>query len=267
MTEQERRTFSSIYERRIMIFERKYRKVFHSILQKQFDDIAKVLMNKGMSSAKHATSHMIFDPRLTSALTSLHKEVGLYFAQRTDQQIHQEIRTPIQKTGRIGFNPRWVRDILSYFSNRLLDTVTNINRTTLNRIEQVLTQATNEGWGIDQTVRELRSPELTQARAELIARTESAKAANRGREAAVSTVGFQMNKEWIATLDLRTRPAHMAVNGTIVDEDEMFIVGGEEMTGPGDPDADAENVCNCRCTMAFIPKRNAAGRLIPKSIN
>lgn len=266
MTEPQRREFSAVYQQRIMIFEKKYEKAFNSVLKKQYDKVAQVLQTQGMNAAKHTASHLLFDPALAQLLNTCHKEVGLYIAQRTDQQIHTELRRPIQKTGRIGFNPRWLQNIVQFFHDRLMETVTDINTTTRNRIEEVLAEAQEEGWGIDETVRNLQSEDLTRNRAALIARTETAKAANAGREAAVATVGFRMNKEWISAHDNRVRAWHLEADGTVIDEEENFVVDGEEMTGPGDPDAEASNVCNCRCTMAFLPQRDARGKLIPKQI-
>jgi uncharacterized protein with gpF-like domain len=261
----ERRELSAQYERYIQRFERKYAKEINSLLNSQFEQVAKILESKGFVAAKHAASHMLFSPALTSILKNLYKEVGLYVAKKTDQQIHQLL--PRKKTGRIGFNARWLRDILRYFNNQALNLTTNINQTTRDRIEQVLEEAQREGWGIEQTARELRGDEINMPRARLIARTETAKAANVARTSAVSNVGFEMSKQWIATLDLRTRFTHRVLDGTVIDEDDLFNVGGYDAQGPGDDTLPPEEVCNCRCTMAFVPKRNAAGRLIPKQTN
>jgi SPP1 gp7 family putative phage head morphogenesis protein len=88
-----------------------------------------------------------------------------------------------------------------------------------------------------------------------IARTETTRveAAGRfdvGKEA--QKLGFVVKKRWVATKDDRTRPAHKEADGQEVDLDKPFIVGGEKMMYPGDENASAENVINCRCTMMTI---------------
>ncbi|HEX3162956.1 MAG TPA: phage minor head protein [Pseudolabrys sp.] len=96
--------------------------------------------------------------------------------------------------------------------------------------------------------------DLTPWRADTIARTETHNAASYGlRESARDAqekLGIDLEKAWAATLDDRTRPAHAEMDDEdYIGMDEKFIVGGEEMDGPGDPAGSAENVCNCRCTL------------------
>jgi len=99
--------------------------------------------------------------------------------------------------------------------------------------------------------------ELSSWRSELIARTETHAAANyAGIESvrnAQEKLGVVMLKQWLPTLDDRTRPAHADMDGSDpIAMDEMFIVDGEEMDRPGDPGGSAENVINCRCALAYV---------------
>lgn len=61
--------------------------------------------------------------------------------------------------------------------------------------------------------------------------------------------GIKQEKEWIATLDKRTRRAHAKADGQTVPLDKPFIVGGEKMMYPRDPAGGASNVIRCRCQM------------------
>ena len=84
------------------------------------------------------------------------------------------------------------------------------------------------------------------------ARTMTTAAENAGRMdrfEEAKEMGIKMKKTWVATLDDRTRDAHALLDGQTVDVDEPFdsILG--PIMYPGDPDADPENVYNCRCTM------------------
>lgn len=60
--------------------------------------------------------------------------------------------------------------------------------------------------------------------------------------------GADIVKQWDATLDGRTRPAHAEADGQIRELDEDFDVGGEKMPAPG-VGGSAANVCNCRCAL------------------
>ena len=65
-------------------------------------------------------------------------------------------------------------------------------------------------------------------------------------------MGIHLKKQWLATLDGRTRHEHRQLDGQIVRTDESFVVDGYEIEFPGDPKAEAEMVYNCRCTMRSV---------------
>lgn len=58
-------------------------------------------------------------------------------------------------------------------------------------------------------------------------------------------------KEWEATEDSHTRPDHHEADGQRVAIDSHFVVGGEFMLFPGDPEASPAQVANCRCTTLY----------------
>lgn len=92
---------------------------------------------------------------------------------------------------------------------------------------------------------------LAAPQAEVIARTEVIGASNAGSYAEMKATGLPAIKEWIAASDRRTRPSHEHVDGTEVDIDEKFIVGGYAMAYPHDPTGPASEVINCRCTLGW----------------
>jgi SPP1 gp7 family putative phage head morphogenesis protein len=135
-----------------------------------------------------------------------------------------------------------------------------INKTTTEELERVLgpvlKASIERGDSIGNTVKALMEvaddifDTLDKSRAELIARTESASSMGFGSFATYKIEGVE-KKEFLATRDERTRESHAEADGQIVGIDEKFNVGGEMMDFPGDPEASAKNVCNCRCT--FLP--------------
>jgi hypothetical protein len=69
-----------------------------------------------------------------------------------------------------------------------------------------------------------------------------------------------MQKEWISADDARTRDSddsanHRTMNGVRIDLDEKFLVpsrdGVDEMDGPGDQSAPADQVVQCRCILTY----------------
>lgn len=63
------------------------------------------------------------------------------------------------------------------------------------------------------------------------------------------SMGIELQKQWLATLDSRTRHEHRLLDGEVVDVDEPFTVNGETIRYPGDPEAPGHLVYNCRCTL------------------
>lgn len=88
--------------------------------------------------------------------------------------------------------------------------------------------------------------------AERIARTEAHAATEGGawssQQAWQEASGEELFHQWIATSDERTRPTHAAASGQRVPLDEPFIVGGATLQYPGDPNGDAAEIINCRCS-------------------
>lgn len=88
-------------------------------------------------------------------------------------------------------------------------------------------------------------------RSSLIARTEGHRIQNQAAldcQNKAKDKGADVLKQWDSTLDKRTRKAHVEADGQIVELDEYFSVGGEEMEAPG-VGGTAKNVCNCRCCL------------------
>lgn len=84
------------------------------------------------------------------------------------------------------------------------------------------------------------------------ARTAMTSAQNSGRQDAferAEQLGIKLKKQWISTLDDRTRHEHRLLDGQIKEVDEPFEVEGEEIMYPGDEAAEPYLVYNCRCTM------------------
>lgn len=81
------------------------------------------------------------------------------------------------------------------------------------------------------------------------ARTAVTSAQNAGRVdsyAAAEKMGIRLKKEWMATLDSRTRHSHARLDGEQVDSDGVFSNGCRY---PGDPRGKPEEIYNCRCTL------------------
>ena len=84
------------------------------------------------------------------------------------------------------------------------------------------------------------------------ARTLTTGVENAGRIASydqANKMGIPTRKQWLATLDSRTRHWHASLDGETVDNDKPFVNEFGEIMYPGDPKADPANIFNCRCTL------------------
>jgi HK97 family phage portal protein len=85
-----------------------------------------------------------------------------------------------------------------------------------------------------------------------IARTEVVGSMNSGALAFDESAGVAQ-KEWVATMDTRTRDTHRDADGQTVLIRDPFIVGDASLMYPGDASsAHPEEVCQCRCTQIGV---------------
>ena len=139
-----------------------------------------------------------------------------------------------------------------YYGIDLLNDAEGITQTTIEQIRKVLVEAEVKGWGFDEIVNRLDSPDLTRNRSRLIARTEIVTASNGAAVIQAKESGLILNKEWVSARDNRVRRDHLQVNGKVVGIDDDFTVGTAKMSQPGDRRGGASECCNCRCCCVFI---------------
>lgn len=263
MTEQQRIEYRNINTRQRERLEAAYIRPVFKILHEQAKAIATIVGESGAQAGINAAHRIHTTQGLTEAISGLHITVGLFYARKADREIIASVRLQ-EKAGTLGRNEKWTQDIINYFKTELFNTVSGITQTTVDELVSTITKGIDKGWSIEKMVHELQTPDLLLWRARLIARTEVGKAAFAGREIASKDSDWETDKEWISAHDNRVRPDHQAVDGTIIPTEEHFIVGGERMVGPGDPNASAKQICNCRCTAATMVRRDTNGNMIRK---
>lgn len=87
------------------------------------------------------------------------------------------------------------------------------------------------------------------------ARTMATGAQNAGRVDSykrAEDMGINMEQEWRATLDMRTRHEHRQLDGQRQKVGDPFTVDGYEILFPGDPSAEGFLIYNCRCTLRGV---------------
>ncbi len=87
------------------------------------------------------------------------------------------------------------------------------------------------------------------------ARTATTGAQNAGRMETMHRaqgMGINVRKQWLATLDGRTRDSHRHLDGQVKDIDDYFDSDYGKIMFPGDPSAHPGDVYNCRCTLVYV---------------
>lgn len=124
------------------------------------------------------------------------------------------------------------------------------------QITKTVTSSILQGKSIPKIAVELQTHIVNMDRSSSIraARTAVTSAENAGRVdtyKAAEDMGIELEQEWLATLDGRTRHSHRMLDG------ERIKVGGTFSNGcrfPGDPDGPPWEVYNCRCTLIAAVK-------------
>ena len=234
----------------------KYRKKYRVIIKKELDKQCRQILNGEIPD----------EEGLNRAIRSLHQGAGQQMARYTYDKVIRSAGVKQDLTPQ----QRWAIVIKMLLEGGLQKLTGEITDTTRDNMRKILTKGMQEGWSINDMMRELEKLGINAYRAELIARTETTRAANQGALLGAVSTGLQTVKEWISVNDDRTRRIprdkfdHLHMDGKQVPTDMPFTVPGtgsiDIMEYPGDPNGSAGNVCNCRCTVGFEVIRDAQDR-------
>lgn len=236
--------------------EKHFTKKILNALKIQYGEFLQSFKTGGPDALQSITSTPIRNVLHELYLDSRHYG-SLVYSQLPKAPKTQKRRAPM------GFNEEFIRMMNDYFESEILTVCEGITKTTREIIQEVLTQATEEGRNLNWIENELtvESEDLTRNRARLIARTETVTASNRASYLAAAKTGLKMKKEWLSAGDKRVRPDHQAVNGSRIDMEDFFTVGDSKLLLPGSRvqenglSSPAKEICNCRCVVLYIPVR------------
>lgn len=253
--------YRRMYERLVILYRPRVERALRAQI-KFFTD--------AYQEAQYVTPDIIPPSIISKSLLQLHVTAGINGARLTKKEIKRQLKS--EETN------KWAYVIEEYLKQHGLDQLSiEITNTLREQIKKVLIKGNHEGWGVDKMVRELNTSRFPRWMAIRIVRTETNKAANTGAMVAATDSGIDLEKQWVSSQDSRTRYIprnqydHLVMNGRRVDMNERFIVPStktvDAMLYPGDPEASAGNLCNCRCRCVFIPKRDGEGNPIEAPVS
>lgn len=152
------------------------------------------------------------------------------------------------------------RFLMTYGGSRIKTINDTTKKLALRVIQDILAQGIEEGLSADEVGRLLERNVPVRMRAYnfrggTIARTEILSAYSLGEMQQVQDLDLGIRKYWMARLDGRERQTHgdayLNYRNNPINVQEDFIVGGEFMQRPGDPNGGAAEVINCRCVLGY----------------
>jgi uncharacterized protein with gpF-like domain len=179
--------------------------------------------------------------------------------QEIEEETEEKLTVPSETKIELSF------DVLDTFTadfirNEALSNATTIEDTVKDRLKNDILKGAEEGEGIPQITNRLQETQasMSDEKAELVARTETLSSSRKGSQALAESTDLVQGKEWIATNDGRVREWHSAMDGQIVDKDDVFTV---PKTGSDDQPSNYPRTArvvgedqpfNCRCSQAPV---------------
>jgi ribosomal protein L23 len=255
--------------------EKKYINSIQKSIFAQFEGFAKDIDKIGVEASISKLGLNLWEKDLIKVFEGMYKESVVTFGNAVYRALKIEAN---QKAETFGFNAQWTKEILEFLMIKGFTLVSGITQTTKKRLIDIANAGVQEGLSVDDIVKLVlddKELEYSNMRARRIVRTEVMRGSNIGAMKGAEAHGFQVDKQWISARDSRTRRIpddefdHVELDGVIVPFDQPFTSNGKKGEAvvamqPGDISAPAGFTINCRCTVGFIPKRDANGRLIMK---
>lgn len=252
-----------------------YRKLYANALKQYSPKFKKELQNQVNTYCRTLDYNAISDKAIKKTIQKLHLAMGVKMAQISSKVVKRSVKGHYEALEvKSAETDLFSYTILQYLQTQGLDQLAaDITQTTKDQIRRYLIQSAEKNLTLPETIVLLRGAGITDYRAELIARTETGRAANIGSMVGATSTGLVTIKEWIAAKDNRTRRIprdqfdHYNMDGKKIPMDATFKLqnkkgGFDLMLHPCDSSGSAADVCNCRCTLGYEAQRDKNGKLL-----
>ena len=223
-------------------FLRYARREFRRALSKQIAPVIQALQDKGTHDVEGVLDLLVSEKPMEDAFVKVYRRVGSHFGRVTFRQYAKSE------------TDTWTQNVINTVLTESYDKIEGISKTSKDKIKALIQKGVQDGLGIDEIARNIRSGVGGMNRSTLIARTEIISASNLGSIEGARATGLPMKKLWLSTPDERTRDTHRDVK-PVETLDGVFTVGVDSMEYPGDSShgASVGNFANCRCAVGYDP--------------
>lgn len=246
------------------IYERKAYRIIQNHIKNILSDLP--INNVTLSTYKMLIAGNITQEDIYKMFKELYTTIGINYGNKVNNSLEK------LKKANILFNEYLLQQILLFLSNEGGVKITSVRETLIEDVIKAIEDSLNENAtviDIQNAIYKIINQRATfyKWQALRIARTETTSASGLAAIKTAEQSNLVLDKVWISVQDNRTRIKpydHLDMNRQKQELDKPFFVGGENIMYPGDTAASAGNVINCRCTIAFEPKRDKDGFLIRK---
>ena len=253
-------------------YEKRAFKELRKVFKKWNNEVFAIEFNE--NDIKNQLLSNISSEDMYDAYYNIYYNIGVTHGLRVGKSINVELNKSFTIND---FMNLFERDLPIFLREYGITRIQQVHQSYLDEVFRLFDERLREGKTLKETTEEvfkiMRSPRFYRWEAERIARTETTGAANYAAIKSGDVSGYVMVKNWISATDARTRRKpkshfdHWEMNGKKVGLKEDFIfnpktIDEDLLSYPGDPKGQAQNVINCRCAIAVIPKRDKNGKLI-----
>jgi SPP1 gp7 family putative phage head morphogenesis protein len=229
------------------LFTDQEKEVLRKLEDSGFDAAARQAKLDGMKSFRKALDVVLFD----------HGEARRVFRKQGRQLMEAVLADKAgQEIRRYGLPPEFTVTnprVRAWLDTKAFKFADEVNRTTEDALRDTLQEAVQAGEAVDDIAK--RVEDVFDAargfRARTIARTEVISASNQGAIEAYQQSGVVDEKEWVSSRDELVRETHR-IDGEVRSLNAQFSNGLQQ---PGDAAGPADEVINCRCTIAPVVRR------------
>ena len=275
MNEMQRGDYWLKVERLRRSLDKKYSSLFYGVLKGEIESFAKEVKRIGPQAAISGLGAASWDDKIVAVLQKMYKEIAVTFGNATFRAVSVDSK---KAANPFGLNDEFLDELTSFLIQWGFYLASLMAKTTKDRLIILVTKALTDGLSTEDIYFLILSdPQLRYAksRSVMIARTEVMRASNYASLKGAEKHPFLVDKIWIATRDARTRRIpkdfydHWNMDGQTVEYNQPFVSADKVgrpivVDAPGDPRAPRGFTINCRCAVAFIPRRDANGQLIMK---
>lgn len=159
----------------------------------------------------------------------------------------------------------------SQMGNKIVLVTGTLKEWVINTILQYVDEHSNEG--VEKIVAEIEGAirskwrDVRQWQIRRIVQTESLTAMSEAADVAIKSLGIKYSKTW-GISGHNTRPAHVAMDGVTIGQNDLFNVDGELLEFPRDSKhgASASNIINCRCYCIRKPLNDKGNAITDEDI-